>query len=77
MCKEIGVDPLSSKKGFWDEVLGVGDFYYELAVREVIYNMLLDLNRQYLHSFEEVQRRVPGRVRLSQAIKADEVEEKL
>ena len=32
MCKEIGVDPLSSNKGFWVDVLGVGDFYYELAV---------------------------------------------
>ena len=43
MCKEIGVDPLSCKymlslthsianKGFWVDVLGVGDFYYELAV---------------------------------------------
>jgi hypothetical protein len=44
MCKEIGVDPLSCRiiywllilclanKGFWVDVLGVGDFYYELAV---------------------------------------------
>ena len=32
MCKELGVDPLSSNKGFWVDVLGVGDFYYELAV---------------------------------------------
>ena len=32
MCKEIGVDPLSSNKGFWVDVLGVGDFYYELAI---------------------------------------------
>lgn len=35
MCKEIGVDPLSSKKGFWDEMLGVADFYYELAIQIV------------------------------------------
>ena len=32
MCQQIGVDPLSSNKGFWVNVLGVGDFYYELAV---------------------------------------------
>ena len=32
MCKQIGVDPLSSNKGFWVDVLGVGDFYYELEV---------------------------------------------
>jgi len=28
-----GVDPLASNKGFWAQVLGVGDFYYELAVQ--------------------------------------------
>lgn len=30
-----GVDPLASNKGFWAEVLGVGDFYYELGVKIV------------------------------------------
>lgn len=38
MCKQIGVDPLSSNKGFWVDVLGVGDFYYELAVSFSINN---------------------------------------
>ena len=38
MCKQIGVDPLSSNKGFWVDVLGVGDFYYELAV--IIINLV-------------------------------------
>jgi len=33
MCNKIGVDPLASNKGFWAEMLGVGDFYYELAVQ--------------------------------------------
>jgi ESCRT-II complex subunit VPS22 len=27
------VDPLASKKGFWNELLGLGDFYYELGVQ--------------------------------------------
>ena len=35
MCASIGVDPLASSKGFWSEVLGVGDFYYELGVQIV------------------------------------------
>merc|ERR1712032_578426 len=35
MCKQIGVDPLSSNKGFWVGVLGVGDFYYEIAIQIV------------------------------------------
>jgi len=29
------VDPLASGKGFWSEMLGVGDFYYELGVQAV------------------------------------------
>jgi ESCRT-II complex subunit VPS22 len=33
MCASIGVDPLASSKGFWSEMLGFGDFYYELAVQ--------------------------------------------
>ncbi len=33
MCSSIGVDPLASQKGFWSELLGVGEFYYELGVQ--------------------------------------------
>eukprot|EP00871_Galdieria_phlegrea_P005365 jgi/Galph1/582/GphlegSOOS_G5356.1 len=33
MCVSVGVDPLISKKGFWEQLLGMGDFYYELAVK--------------------------------------------
>eukprot|EP00210_Caulerpa_lentillifera_P001549 g1487.t1 len=35
MCSTIGVDPLSSNKGYWTELLGIGNFYYELAVQIV------------------------------------------
>lgn len=35
MCAQIGVDPLASSKGFWAELLGFGDFYYELGVQVV------------------------------------------
>mmetsp|Transcript_17281 Transcript_17281/g.21995 ORF Transcript_17281/g.21995 Transcript_17281/m.21995 type:complete len:116 (+) Transcript_17281:25-372(+) len=35
MCASIGVDPLASNKGFWAEMLGVGDFYYELGVQAI------------------------------------------
>lgn len=33
MCAPLGVDPLSSEKGFWKNMLGIGEFYYELAVK--------------------------------------------
>lgn len=32
MCVSVGVDPLSSNKGFWADVLGVGAFYFELGI---------------------------------------------
>lgn len=35
MCASIGVDPLTSKKGKWADLLGVGDYYFELAVRTI------------------------------------------
>ena len=31
MCANIGVDPLASGKGFWSNMLDIGDFYYELG----------------------------------------------
>lgn len=33
MCAPLGVDPLSSDKTFWGKLLGMGDFYHELAVK--------------------------------------------
>ncbi len=33
MCISVGVDPLASGKGFWADLLGIGDFYYELSVK--------------------------------------------
>lgn len=33
MCLSTGVDPLASSKGFWADILGVGDFYFELGVK--------------------------------------------
>jgi ESCRT-II complex subunit VPS22 len=34
MCAPLGVDPLqASKKSFWGQLLGMGDFYHELAVK--------------------------------------------
>ncbi len=32
MCAAIGVDPLASNKGFWADLLGVGNFYYDLGI---------------------------------------------
>lgn len=33
MCSKIGVDPLASNKSFWGELLGIGDYYFDLGVK--------------------------------------------
>lgn len=33
MCGPLGIDPLSSEKGLLGGLLGIGQFYYELAVK--------------------------------------------
>ena len=83
MCKEIGVDPLScmrkfnffimviAKKGFWVDVLGVGDFYYELAVRLIVLHYFLDLNCEHLYCLEEEKRWIPRRERVPNAFIKD------
>jgi len=40
MCEKVGVDPLASSKGLWGELLGLGDYYYELGVRIVEVGLL-------------------------------------
>ncbi|XP_063902585.1 vacuolar-sorting protein SNF8-like [Zophobas morio] len=35
MCSHCGIDPLASSKAFWAKFLGIGDYYYELAVHIV------------------------------------------
>ncbi|RWR99921.1 vacuolar-sorting protein SNF8-like protein [Dinothrombium tinctorium] len=35
MCATVGVDPLQSSNTFWSKLLGVGDFYYEIAIQVI------------------------------------------
>ena len=32
MCSTLKVDPLASYKGYWADILGLGDYYFQLAV---------------------------------------------
>ena len=59
MCRQIGVDPLSSNKGYFADVLGVGDFYYEIAVSFRILTVSVDLNREHLYCSEAKEWRFP------------------
>ena len=33
MCGPLGIDPLSSQKGLFENIFGIGQFYFELAVK--------------------------------------------
>lgn len=57
MCALIGVDPLASGKGFWS-VLGIGDFYYELAVQIVEVCMATNYKNGGLISLDELHIRL-------------------
>lgn len=57
MCASIGVDPLASGKGFWS-VLGIGDFYYELAVQIVEVCMATNYKNGGLISLDELRTRL-------------------
>lgn len=58
MCAAIGVDPLASSKGFWCQLLGVGDYYYQLAVRVVETCMAASQRTGGLMPLAELQQRL-------------------
>jgi len=75
MCTKVGVDPLASNKGFWSEVLGVGDFYYELAIQ--IIEVCLR-TRSYNGGLIEIEELYPYLTKMrgknSQSISVDDIE---
>ncbi|KAF9196936.1 ESCRT-II subunit protein snf8 [Haplosporangium sp. Z 11] len=58
MCGNIGVDPLASSKGYWGELLGVGDFYYELGIQIIDVCLSTRALNGGLMELTEVKRRV-------------------
>ncbi|KAI8643483.1 EAP30/Vps36 family-domain-containing protein [Parasitella parasitica] len=58
MCTNIGVDPLASNKGFWADLLGVGDFYYELGIQIIEACIVSRINDGGLTDLNEIMRRV-------------------
>ncbi|KAI2583812.1 SNF8 isoform 2 [Pan troglodytes] len=69
MCATIGVDPLASGKGFWSEMLGVGDFYYELGVQIIEVCLALKHRNGGLITLEELHQQVlKGRGKFAQDV---------
>ncbi|KAG9290785.1 hypothetical protein G9A89_011748 [Geosiphon pyriformis] len=58
MCSNINVDPLASNKGFWAELLGVGDFYYELGVQIIDVCLSTRVGNGGLLELDELKRRL-------------------
>ena len=58
MCRHAGVDPLASNRGIWANVLGIGDFYFDLGV--VIIEICLKTRAEYggLISVSDLLRRI-------------------
>ncbi|GJP73619.1 hypothetical protein CLOP_g4308 [Closterium sp. NIES-67] len=65
MCAQCGVDPLASNKGFWNELLGFGDFYYELGVQMIETCMAARTDNGGMMELEAVRRLVAGRRRMA------------
>ncbi|XP_002742063.1 vacuolar-sorting protein SNF8-like [Saccoglossus kowalevskii] len=76
MCATIGVDPLASGKGFWSEMLGVGEFYYELGV-QIIEVCLATQHRNgglmYLNELLLKVRTTRGKSKQAQDVSADDL----
>lgn len=58
MCATAGVDPLRSSANFWGKLLGVGDFYYELALQIVEVFLSTSYRNGGIMTIEELQDRV-------------------
>jgi len=74
LCSQIGVDPLSSSKGFWSEILGVGDFYYEVGVQVIEACLATKPKNGGLLSLKDLHKLVlKGRSRTRQDVSEDDI----
>lgn len=58
MCAVAGVDPLRSSTSFWGKLLGVGDFYYELAIQIAEVFLATSHRNGGIMTIEELRQRV-------------------
>lgn len=58
MCLSVGVDPLQSSNNFWSKLLGIGDYYYELAIQVIEVCISTSKINGGLIKIEDVQKRL-------------------
>lgn len=73
MCARIGVDPLASSKGFWAELLGVGDFYYELGIQIVEICMATRSRNGGLMTMDELHKKILKTSKSRQDVSEDDL----
>lgn len=74
LCSQIGVDPLASSRGFWSEILGVGDFYYELGVQITEVCLATKPKNGGLITLDDLHKAVlKGRSRTRQDVSEDDI----
>lgn len=73
MCVSAGVDPLASGKGFWADILGVGDFYFELGVKIIQITMQTRAANGGIMSVNDIHDRIKNTGKLSQELSIEDV----
>lgn len=73
MCVSAGVDPLASGKGFWADILGVGDFYFELGVKIIQITMQTRAANGGIMSVKDIYDRIKSTGKLSHDLSMEDV----
>ena len=74
MCATIGVDPLASNKGFWADLLGVGNFYYDLGIVVIqICVQTRSSNGGLIYLDDLVERLTKSDVRIRRNVNVDDI----
>lgn len=73
MCVSAGVDPLASGKGFWADILGVGDFYFELGVKIIQITVQNRAANGGIMSVKDIHTRIKASGRLTQDLSVEDI----
>uniref|UniRef100_A0A0G4HRM9 Vacuolar-sorting protein SNF8 n=1 Tax=Chromera velia CCMP2878 TaxID=1169474 RepID=A0A0G4HRM9_9ALVE len=77
MCNTVGVDPLTSSKGFWAKLLGTGNFFYRLGVQILTVTLATRPENGGLLELEDLLRRLRRKGGGLQNVSRDDVERAL
>jgi ESCRT-II complex subunit VPS22 len=73
MCVSAGVDPLASGKGFWADILGVSDFYFELGVKIVQITVETRAGNGGIMAVQDIHSRIKGSGKLSHDVSVEDI----